>query len=392
MFRKNIDMEHIASGHSIKIETLTDDLVRLESSSDDGIVANGIAKFVRENVMASNGVIQAIDSVLAPQWFDTNIADLLASDPDRLSSLTSVGNKNVDFMKTISSPSEEPYTIFAPTNKAFSDSFIFDGNCTDSFQDFLGYHVVPGIHTGTDLMQTTELISSIGQALKVKVDLAKRTMRINGSLVIQSNILANNGVVHIIDGLLVPVSTPRGDIVSRDFTDNLTTAEFPSKSVDVVEPVPNERNSFTLTLEYKKCEPEKYSSNSDLNITAVLLRKKEHNKCLILRAREEARGDSGIQCDCQQVENGEVVFKLLCKAAITNVSCYPKYAQCNTSQDCCSNPLRQCRGSKCRDAISPSEGRRRHRTKFRVDGVFNAKRDSKVGKRRKGRNQGKVSF
>ena len=63
---------------------------------------------------------------------------------------------------------------------------------------------MPGIYTGTDLMNVTDLKSSTGQLLEVKVDSAQRTLRINGNLVIQSNILANNGILHVIDGFLSP--------------------------------------------------------------------------------------------------------------------------------------------------------------------------------------------
>lgn len=136
MFHNEIDIADIASNSNATIETLTDELVTLESYQDSSIVVISVAQFVGENVATSNGAIQAIDKVLIPAWHSTTIADLLELDPIRFSILLSLGNKNADFIDIISSSSWEPYTIFAPTNKAFSDSGIFADMDTHDIQNF----------------------------------------------------------------------------------------------------------------------------------------------------------------------------------------------------------------------------------------------------------------
>lgn len=378
VFHKMVDIE---DGSKMNIETLVDQTVTLESHIDGGIIVNSVAKFVEENIVASNGVIQAIDNVLVPEWYNRNLADVMKLDPVRLSTLVSVSNKSVDFMDAISSSSLEPYTIFAPTNGAFSN--FFDDVKIDDIPNILGYHVVPGIHTGIDLMQTKELKSSIGQLLQVNVDLVQRTLRINGNLVIQSNILANNGVLHIIDGPLVPPLNETNSISSQnDPVDMRTAVQTTERNFNFTEPrcgcslCPvscgariewlkknqkfDEAGACTklsteklLVLDCQQCDPNTCFSNPDPTTETILLREEEHNKCLFLKEIEESRGTSEVKCRCQELEDGsKISFELECWGE-ANISCSPKYAQCDTTERCCSNPLRRCSGGQCRDAISP---------------------------------------
>lgn len=333
---------HVANNSKTTIETFTDELVTLESTEDGIIVINSVAAFVEENVIASNGAIQAIDNVIVPTWYNTNIADILQLDSAQFSNLVRIGHKNVEFMQAISSSSWEPHTIFAPTNQAFSDSEIY-------YDIILSYHVVPGIYTGKDLMEVTNLKSSLGQLLKVKVDSVQRTLRINGNLVIQSNILANNGVVHIIEGLLIP---------SMNQT-------YASPADD--DPM-------------------------DIQTTVQRLENEHFNKCLFLRKIEETRGASEVECSCQQADDAGILFELLCRGENNN-SCSPKYGECDTNERCCSNPLRRCSGGQCRDTLRPKRKMMRA-SKIRFDEERPRSRfqKSRLFDHKKKRNKGKLSF
>lgn len=419
MSHKEIDMVAIASSSETRIDTFNHDIITIESYHDDIIIVNSFAKFAKVNMMASNGVIQAIDNVLVPTWYDKNIADLLDLDPIRFSTLVGVGvgNKNKNFMDAISSSSWEPYTMFAPTNKAFSDSEIFDDLDTHNIQNVLDYHIVPGIHTGIDLMQATVLKSSTGELLKVEVDSAQRTLRINGSLIIQSNILANNGIVHIIDGLLIPSLNQENKIPINDPVDIPTLAQTTERNVHLTEPrcgcsscplscgarvqwlKNNEMHdevsacSKLLTekpspLDCEQCDPDKCSSYTDLKTTA--LRNEEYKKCFLLKNIEETRGDSQILCNCQQLGDDKLFFELVCKGE-TNTTCSPKYAACDTGEHCCSNPLRRCTGGQCRDALRPKRERRRGR-KIGFGGGLTSRTKNSLFDHRKTRNKEKFSF
>jgi hypothetical protein len=289
-----------------------------------------------------------------------------------------LGNKNADFIDVISSSSWEPYTIFAPTNKAFADSGIFDDMDIHDIQNFLFHYVVSGIYTGTDLRYAPDLQSSKGELLEMKVDSVQRTLRINGNLVIQSNILANNGILHVIDGFLIPAKEvpihetstmeSRTSVQTSGRNDDLTGPRCgcPSCPVSCGARVQWLKNTEMLdeaiacsklvalkssTLDCDQCDPSKCSSNPDLNTTATLIRNEQYNQCLLSKKIEETRGASGIKCSCQQqLGDDELSFELVCRGEF-NATCSPKYAECDASERCCNNPLRQCSGGQCRDVI-----------------------------------------
>jgi uncharacterized surface protein with fasciclin (FAS1) repeats len=100
-----------------------------------------------------------------------------------------------------------PYTVFAPTNAAFSDiqstvdTLLEPGNKTD-LQQVLTYHVVPGTYTAADLKDGQKLKTVEGQDLTVSVK--DGVVKVNDATVEATDITASNGVVHVINKVLVP--------------------------------------------------------------------------------------------------------------------------------------------------------------------------------------------
>lgn len=95
-----------------------------------------------------------------------------------------------------------PYTLFAPTDRAFAASSLarLDG---EDLQRALAYHVVPGELTddfleGVDVNHTTLLGPSLN------TDFTGTALRVNGAGVVRSNLPASNGVVYSIDRALTP--------------------------------------------------------------------------------------------------------------------------------------------------------------------------------------------
>ena len=100
-----------------------------------------------------------------------------------------------------------PYTVFAPTNAAFADiqstvdTLLEPGNKTD-LQQVLTYHVVPGIYTAADLKDGQMLKTVEGQDLTVSIK--DGVVKVNDATVEATDITASNGVVHVINKVLVP--------------------------------------------------------------------------------------------------------------------------------------------------------------------------------------------
>lgn len=100
-----------------------------------------------------------------------------------------------------------PYTVFAPTDAAFSDiqstvdTLLEPGNKTD-LQQVLTYHVVPGTYTAADLKDGQKLKTVEGQDLTVSVK--GSVVKVNDATVEAADVNASNGVVHVINKVLVP--------------------------------------------------------------------------------------------------------------------------------------------------------------------------------------------
>ncbi|CAB9499587.1 beta-induced protein ig-h3 [Seminavis robusta] len=107
-----------------------------------------------------------------------------------------------------------PFTVFAPVNgpgalptgPSLLEMLQLE---TDTIADILKYHVVSGEIRSTDLMDGMEVSTVQGSKITVSIDPMGAPM-INGANVVTADVVAFNGIIHLIDGVLTPpvVSTP----------------------------------------------------------------------------------------------------------------------------------------------------------------------------------------
>lgn len=103
---------------------------------------------------------------------------------------------------------EEVLTVFAPTNEAFSA--ISEDQLSSLLEDqeamiqIVGYHVLPGRFTSEELLAVNSATSLQGNALTFAVD-EDGNITINGANIVSTDITASNGVVHLIDTVLMPL-------------------------------------------------------------------------------------------------------------------------------------------------------------------------------------------
>ena len=101
-----------------------------------------------------------------------------------------------------------PFMVFAPTNAAFEKlgdeqvQSLLEPENRDQLTSVLTYHVVPGTLTAADLSDGQKLETVAGETLTVKVD--GGTVMVNDASVVQPDVEASNGVVHVIDSVLTP--------------------------------------------------------------------------------------------------------------------------------------------------------------------------------------------
>ncbi len=106
-----------------------------------------------------------------------------------------------------------PFTVFAPTNEAFAKlpegvvEDLLKPENKDALIAVLTYHVVPGKVKSTDL--SDGMTAKTVQGSKVTVDINYGKVMIDNANVTAANIMASNGVVHVIDTVILPPSVKK---------------------------------------------------------------------------------------------------------------------------------------------------------------------------------------
>jgi uncharacterized surface protein with fasciclin (FAS1) repeats len=100
---------------------------------------------------------------------------------------------------------EGPFTVFAPTDEAFAQipqetlqAVLAD---KEKLTAILTYHVVPGKLMAADVVRSTQLQTVQGQSITVSTE---GGVRVDNANVIQTDIEADNGVIHVIDQVIMP--------------------------------------------------------------------------------------------------------------------------------------------------------------------------------------------
>jgi transforming growth factor-beta-induced protein len=169
-----------------------------------GVKLNNSAMVSTPNLEASNGVIHVIDEVILPP----NVVDIAVSNPN-FSTLVSALVK-ADLADVLATPGT--FTVFAPTNAAFEALFNdlgvagLDDLSAEALEPILLYHVF-GVKKSSSMI-TDGYYSTLSPAQGSYVSLLINTsggVKLNNSaMVTAANIEATNGVIHVIDEVILP--------------------------------------------------------------------------------------------------------------------------------------------------------------------------------------------
>lgn len=207
----------ILTYHVVPGKVLAKDVVKLTAAKTvqgqevaikvaDGKVTVDNANVVKTDIECSNGVIHVIDSVIIPAE--------KSSTPDIVDTAVKAGKFNTlvaavkaaGLVETLKG--EGPFTVFAPTDEAFAklpkgtlESLLKPEN-KEKLIAILTYHVVPGKVMAKDVVNLTEAKTVQGSAAKITVN--GGTVSIDGANVVKTDIETNNGVIHVIDAVILP--------------------------------------------------------------------------------------------------------------------------------------------------------------------------------------------
>lgn len=208
---------HVVSGKVLSTDLTTTSVQTLLSGKSisvsvaNGVTLNGTASVVEADIEATNGVVHVIDEVLIPEGFELpkdNIVSIAAQTPS-LSILVEALSLFPNLVDALSS--DGSFTVFAPTNDAFIALLGVIGQ--ESLSDIpesvierlLKYHVISGAALmSTDLSDGQMASTLLSDDDKIKVQISGQSVKINGANVTAANIEASNGVVHVVDAVLVP--------------------------------------------------------------------------------------------------------------------------------------------------------------------------------------------
>jgi uncharacterized surface protein with fasciclin (FAS1) repeats len=148
----------------------------------------------------TDSVKQEVMAPVAPK----NIVDVAIGSPDHTTLVAAVTAAGL--VETLKGAG--PFTVFAPTNAAFAalPAGTVDGllktESKDALTKILTYHVVAGAIKAADLKDGQKVKTLQGEELTVAIKDGKVT--INGANVMAADLMGSNGVVHVIDGILMP--------------------------------------------------------------------------------------------------------------------------------------------------------------------------------------------
>jgi transforming growth factor-beta-induced protein len=162
------------------------------------------AKIIITDIETSNGIIHVIDSVLLPPAKLSDIVDTAVADGRFKTLAAALGAAGlVDTLK-----GEGPFTVFAPTDDAFAKlpagtvETLLKPENLEQLKSILLYHVVSGKVMADQVVTLESADTVLGKPVTIKVMDGK--VYVNDSQVVLTDVLASNGVIHVIDSVLLP--------------------------------------------------------------------------------------------------------------------------------------------------------------------------------------------
>ncbi len=214
---KNILLYHVVSGN-----VMAADVVTLDGKTADTVAGSAVnisvkdgKVFLNENVqviitdiVTSNGVIHVIDTVLMPPAKLADIVDTAVADGRFTTLVAAVQAAGlVDTLKGAG-----PFTVFAPTDEAFAKlpagtvETLLKPENLETLKNTLLYHVVPGKVMAADVVTLDGKMADTafaGNAIKISVKYGKVYLNENVQVII-TDVMTSNGVIHVIDTVLLP--------------------------------------------------------------------------------------------------------------------------------------------------------------------------------------------
>lgn len=210
------------------------------------------ASLVDADVRASNGIIHVIDSVLLPPAPKNDIASVAKRAGQFKILIAAVEAAGLGDALS----GDSPLTILAPTDEAFKalpkgtvESLLKPGN-RDQLREILMLHAVSGKVSAGDALNAKSAKALNGGKLAFGIDEGK--FKVNGATILKTDIVCDNGVIHVIDAVLLPPGTENGGDDGRGET-SMSPAGLIEAAIQQGVPVFNQGDHGKCAAIYQKC-------------------------------------------------------------------------------------------------------------------------------------------
>ncbi len=201
-------LNHVVSGVASS-DNISDGLVIGNLATENlTFTVNGNGVFINDiqvsvvDIKADNGIVHVIDAVIVPPA-PTTVLDVVVNSPDHTQLESLVIAAGLDGALS----GDGPFTVFAPTDAAFAalpaevvDALVADP--TGALAEVLLYHVVSGVAVSSSLSDGQQFGTLLGSNITVRID--DSGVFINDAQVTVADIHTDNGVVHVVDAVIVP--------------------------------------------------------------------------------------------------------------------------------------------------------------------------------------------
>ncbi len=180
-----------------------DEQLTLLIDKDGGAVTiNGSVNVSSVDISAENGVIHIVDDVIMP----LNVVGHAVANSSFSTLVEQLGSAPGDLVSTLSASG--PFTVFAPTNDAFEQiSDVVSTLTPEQIADVLTYHVIAGSNVrSTDLTDGAEVMMVNGQTVTIDLSSGAQLVDASGNVsnIVLTDVQATNGVIHVIENVIIP--------------------------------------------------------------------------------------------------------------------------------------------------------------------------------------------
>lgn len=200
----------LAKGSASTSNTLSMYLEKGSGVDINGGKTNGGATVTTADIEASNGIIHVVDGVIG---LPTIVNHAIANKNFTTLVAALTFNPSSGFVGVLSGTTNSPFTVFAPTNTAFS-SFLtetgFSGLSAipaNVLETTLKYHVVTGANVQSTSLTNGQVVSTFaGQSFTIGLTGGAKITDVNNrvSTIVATDVQCSNGIIHVIDKVLLP--------------------------------------------------------------------------------------------------------------------------------------------------------------------------------------------